>query len=315
MTSREKNNAQALLKNAASGDKAARKTLNAVANPFIEFQTDKFCRRFCHGSFKEAQCTLTPPQGSSAATRNSPILCDKANASYAWMLDELTNEKRLQKIRAENTAQLGSYFKTTVNSLPFYERWKNWRFDRRIHVPKYICDIDEQAKAVFLQLHSSRQSHREMRLIAQNLGMSENQVRPIAEAILIELTQRQRLHILSPSRTFTFSEISPGEHRDSGGDTENSATDFEIEDQQFAPENLVYSSQIRSAWETLSELEQYIIEALVIENQDANVVLKALLSLDISLKKNQPSENNDRQQLYYFKRKALEKLQHLLGGK
>lgn len=300
---------QRLLKHAADGDKAARKTINTVVNPFIEFQTDKFCRRFCQNSFRDARCTLTPPQGSFRGVRSEDILCDKANASYAWMLDELTNKQRLSKIRAENTAQLGSYFKTTVNSLPFYERWKNWRFERRIHVPTYICEIDEQAKSIFLQLHSNRDT----RIIAQNLGLSENTVRSTAEAILITLTQRKRLHLLNPTRTFNFSDITST--NDNDGEEGNPQTEsLEISDTQFSPENLIYSSQIKSAWMQLSELEQYIIEALVIEEQDAIVVLKTLATLDISLKQNQSSQHNNRQQLYYFKRKSLEKLQGFLEG-
>ncbi len=302
---------QRLLKHATDGDKAARKTINTVANPFIEFQTDKFCRRFCQNSFRDARCTLTPPQGSFRGGRSEDILCDKANASYAWMLDELTKKQRLRKIRAENTAQLGSYFKTIVNSLPFYERWKNWRFERRIHVPTYICEIDEQAKSIFLQLHSNRDT----RIIAQNLGLSENTVRSTAEAILITLTQRKRLHLLSPTRTFSFSDITSTSDNDYDGDERNPHNQsLEVGDTQFSPENLTYSSQIKAAWNQLSELEQYIIEALVIEEQDTTVVLKALATLDISLKQNQSSQHNNRQQLYYFKRKSLEKLQGFLEG-
>lgn len=309
MTQTNKQDLQNLLKNASDGDKAARKTINTVANPFIEFQTDRFCRRFCQYSFRDARCTLTPPQGGFRGVRGEEILCDKANASYTWMLDELTNKQRLSKIRAENTAQLGSYFKTIVNSLPFYERWKNWRFERRIHVPTYICEINEQAKSIFLQLHSNR----DMKIIAQNLGLSENKVNSTAEAILISLTQRKRLHLLNPTRTFSFSDVTSTS--DNNEEESNSqAESLEVGDTQFSPENLVYSSQIKAAWNQLSELEQYIIEALVIEEQDAIVVLKALATLDISLKQNQSSQRNNRQQLYYFKRKSLEKLQGYLEG-
>ncbi len=294
---------QVVLENAIQGDVNSRKHINSVAHPFIDFQTDSFCRRFCQNNYRQAKCTLSPPQGNYPAAKRHNILCDKANASYAWMLDELTNNTRLNKIEAVSEAQLASYFKTIVNSLPFYERWKNWRFERRIHVPDYICDIHESAKQVFHKLQSGDNTA----LIAQALRMSEIQAQEIAESILIELTKRRRLYLINPVRTTRL--------RDSS-DTDNSnsdASETEVEDNQYAPERLAYSLQLRAAWKKLDELEQFVIEALVIENQEAQHVLKALETMNISLGKNTSSKENDRQQLYYFKRKSLEKLYGFLS--
>ncbi len=303
---------QALLKKAGDGDPSSRHTVNEVARPYIQFQTDKFCRRFCQNQHLSARCTLSPPQGKPKSSKASDTLCDKANASYGWMLDDLTNENRLQRIRAESISQLAAYFKTTANSLPFYERWKNWRFDRRVHVPEYIADIDEYAKVIFLQLRSGNN----FEMIAQTVGANEAQVRSIVDKILIELTQRKRLYLLNAPKTLTFSEMTPssGNHADqhSTDDVSGSGT-AEFEDHSLSPEKLTYSLQIRKAWEQLDDIEQYIVESLVIENQDANTVLKALAHLEIPLKKNSSHLQNDRQQLYYFKRKTLEKLQKILS--
>ncbi len=300
---------QALLKKAAEGEASARTSVNEVARPYIQFQTDKFCRRFCQNQHLRARCTLSPPQGRPKSSKANDTLCDKANASYGWMLDDLTNENRLQRIRAESVPQLAAYFKTTANSLPFYERWKNWRFDRRVHVPEYISEIDEYAKAIFLQLRSGNT----FEMIAQTVGAKEPHVRTIIDKILIELTQRKRLHLLSAPKTVTFSELSTSsQHSDQhSADEDNGTTEFE--DHTLSPEKLTYSLQLRKAWDQLDDIEQYIVESLVIENQDANTVLKTLKHLEIPLKKNGSHLQNDRQQLYYFKRKTLEKLQKILS--
>ncbi len=301
---------QALLRKAGDGDPSSRNTINEVARPYIQFQTDRFCRRFCQNQHLSARCTLSPPQGKPKSSRASDTLCDKANASYGWMLDDLTNENRLQRIRAESISQLAAYFKTTANSLPFYERWKNWRFDRRVHVPEYIAEIDEYAKVVFLQLRSGNN----FEMIAQAVGADESHVRSVVDKILIELTQRKRLHLLNTPKTMTFSELNASGNYTEQHSTEDDNGSAEFEDHSLSPETLAYSMQIRKAWDQLDDIEQYIVESLVIENQDANTVLKTLAYLEIPLKKSNSHLQNDRQQLYYFKRKTLEKLQKILSS-
>lgn len=291
---------QMLIKQACAGDRDARTYINSVAAPYIEFHSDRFCRRFCQYSYRNARCTLSPPQGPSPS---DSALCDKANASYAWMLDELTNNNRLRKIEAKSEAQLASYFKAMAISLPFYERWKNWRFERRVHVPQYICDINEQAKVVFLNLRSESN----FALIAQKIGASENLVRETADKIIIELSQRKRLHLLNPPSTQS---LSLPENSDSDG--ESNGVQQEIEDSKFSPETLLQADELKQAWSQLDDVEQFVVEALVIEQQDANIVLHALAENNVPLGKNTHADQNDRQQLYYFKRKTLEKLEKLL---
>jgi len=283
---------------ACQGDKQSRTEITALVTPMIQFQTDKFCRRFCQHAYLQTQCTLTPPMRSSNTLSQNTPLCDKANASYTWMLDDLTKEKRLLNIRAKNKIQLIAYFKTLINSLPFYERWKNWRFERRVHVPDYIAAISRYATQIFLLL----QSNHSIPLAAQKLGLAEIVVAEDADKIIVELTRRKRLHLLNPSKTVKFSDLQKVDN-DSG-----EAINFEIEDDKFSPERLVLNEQIKNIWQTLSDVEQFVIEALVIENQDAKHVLSALTEMGISLKKSQDPEENNQQQLYYFKRKALEKL-------
>ena len=72
---------------------------------------------------------------------------------------------------------------------------------------------------------------------------------------------------------------------------------------------------MRAAWQQLDAVEQYVLEALVIEQQDASDVLQALKTMRLSIKKGVPAEDTDRQQLYYFRRKTLARLGQLLNGK
>lgn len=77
---------------------------------------------------------------------------------------------------------------------------------------------------------------------------------------------------------------------------------------EIIEENLLLSK----AWKKLNPVEQFVIEALVIEEQDAEIVLNSLKKLDISFKKGISAADLDRQQLYYFRRKTLVKLHGLL---
>ena len=47
---------------------------------------------------------------------------------------------------------------------------------------------------------------------------------------------------------------------------------------------------------------------MIIEEQDADDVLQALRALGVSIKPGVEAEQTNRQQLYYFKRKALSRL-------
>lgn len=296
-------NAQILLKDVldADGNKSgeARKQLTEFVTPMVGFQTDKFCRRFCQNRFLRERCTLTPPLGRGGS--DLP-LCDEANASYAWMLDDLTHEKRLANIEAESEKQLAGYFRTIINSMPFYERWKNWRFGRRIHIPTYVNELSPHAGKVFYALQSGKNIHE----IIQSLGLNQDLVTELIDKIIIELSQRKRLHLLQQTRTHTFSELAQTSEDDE-------VATYDVEDSEYAPERLFAQHQVRKAWGNLDEIEQFVVEALVIEQQDANHVLLALTQQNISLKKGQKAEDNNRQQLYYLKRKALEKLSATLN--
>ncbi|NOZ53897.1 MAG: hypothetical protein GXP08_12320 [Gammaproteobacteria bacterium] len=282
---------------AASGDKSARTKVNKIVDPIITYQTERFCKRFCNENRYLYSCTLANAWGTPS---KDAILCEWGNASYGWMLNDLTNPKRLRKFDGRNNAHLGKYVFQIANSLPFYERWKDWRFGRKIHVPTYIQDMNPNAAKIFFALRSGNN----VPLIAQKLAICENDVDAIAQRIIIELTQRNRLHLLDPPSTVSLTKSST--------DQEERESQNDIAWTDLAPEQLEDNLRLKDAWQQLTPVEQYILEAMVIEEQDANDVLSALEKLNIQLNENVPANKTDRQQLYYFRRKTLARLAKLL---
>ncbi|MDH5409335.1 MAG: hypothetical protein OEZ33_08355 [Gammaproteobacteria bacterium] len=290
-----------LAQQAASGDKLAREKVNQLIHPVINFQTGRFCKRFCKENRYKYVCTLS--DSWSSPTKDA-VFCEWGNASYAWMLDDLSNSKRLLQYSGKNGARLYDYIYYIANSLPFYERWKDWRFGRKVHVPTYIQELSPAAGKVFYAMRSGDQ----IPLIAQKIMQSIEFTEALCRQIIILLTQKKRLHLLDPPATVSLTQLDPDQdtHPSSGGQQ----TDVPVFDE--TPEFGEDKQQLATAWQTLSPAEQYVIEAMVMEEQDANDVLLALKKLNISIKDGVPASETNRQQLYYFRRKTLNKLADLM---
>ena len=287
-----------LAKQAAQGDPQARATVNEQVHHIITYQTDRFCKRFCRENQYYYICTLPSPWGSPA--KDAP-LCEWGNASYAWMLEDLTNENRLRQFEGKNGARLSDYIYHIANSLPFYERWKDWRFGRRVHVPTYIQELSPDASRIFLALRSGDN----IANIAQRLGKSEHDVEQLCQQIVVTLTQRNRLHLLDPPNTVSLNDLN--RHDD---EEEFSETDLPFFD--LDPEEKETNHKLWQAWQHLSTVEQFVLEAMLIDEQDANDVLAALKKLDLAIADGVPAAQTNRQQLYYFRRKSLAKLAELM---
>ena len=286
---------------AADGDETARRTINQLIHPVISYQTSRFCKRFCRENQYRYACTLQTAWGSPPA---DAVLCEWGNASYAWMLNDLTNRKRLLQFEGKNGARINDYLYHIANSLPFYERWKDWRFGRKIHVPTYIQDLNPDAAKVFLALRNGET----VPAIAQKLGKSQQQTEVLCRQIIITLTRRKRLHLLDPPTTISLTKAAAGEvHDNDGGGSET-----EIASYDETPESREAKEKLLQAWSKLSTVEQFVLEAMLIEEQDASDVLQALKKLNISIKQGVAAEDTSRQQLYYFRRKTLAKLADLI---
>jgi hypothetical protein len=291
-----------LARQAAGGDADARRAINELVDPIIAYQTRRFCRRFCHGNRYRYRCTLeaAPPLRTPA----DALLCEFGNASYAWMLDDLTHSGRLMRFEGRQGARLYDYLFRIANSLPFYERWKDWRFGRSAYVPTYIRDLNPAAGRVFLQLRAGGS----IPAIAQKLHLDEAQAETLGQAIITLLTQKNRLFLLDPPRTVSLSEPQLGDH----WNDETAGAERELPFFDESPEEREAKQRLQKAWGQLTTVEQFVLEAMVIDGEEAGDVLQALRKLDIPIKKGVAAKDSDRQQLYYFRRKAFDKLRRLM---
>ena len=289
------NDQLALAKVAASGEKNARQQVNALVQPIIDFQTSRFCKRFCNENQHLYRCTLKPPMGSM---HHDAAWCEWGNASYGWMLNDLSRDKRLLKYQGINGASLFDYFYQIANSLPFYERWKDWRFGRKIHVPTYIQSLSPDAAGVFWGLRAGDN----LVMLAQKISRPLADVEQLAQSIIYLLTEKKRLHLLNPPKLVSMTE--------SMDDSESDQEDRQIELASYdeAIEVQEDKQRLQQAWAQLDPVEQYVLEALLIDELDAEDVLSALRKLGLSIKKGVSAEQTDRQQLYYFRRKTLARL-------
>lgn len=288
-----------LARQAAQGLAPARVQVNDLVQPIIDFQTSRFCKRFCRENRFRYQCTLPTPYGSPTEKTS---LCEWGNASYGWMLDDLTSSKRLKKFQGREGSSLYNYLYQIANSLPFYERWKDWRFGRKVYVPTYIQELGPVAAKVFLALRTNQN----IELIAQSLGENTTAVTNLCQQIIMLLTQKKRLHLLNPPENISLTQNA------SDSDEQDSSKQMEIASYDEPPEQAENKKQLKDAWQQLSGVEQYVVEALVIEDQNAAAVLKALKMMGVSIKDGVTPEQTNRQQLYYFRRKTLTKLAELI---
>ncbi|HHJ36557.1 MAG TPA: hypothetical protein ENJ87_12400 [Gammaproteobacteria bacterium] len=287
-----------LAQRAADNEVSARKKVNELIRPIIRYQTNRFCKRFCKENCIYFKCTLDPPVNACSGDSS---LCEWGNGSYAWMLDDLSSSKRLKKFRANNNATLFDYCYVIANSMPFYERWKDWRFGRKIYVPRYIRDLGKTAVTVFFGLRS-QQSYE---MISQSTSKSVEDIQELSRRIIQLLTKKNRLHLLNAAQSVSFS------HEPDDGQA-RSSIEAETASHDEAIDKIEDRALLTRAWKQLSPVEQFVIEALVIDEQDAEIVLNTLKKLDLSIKKGVDASSTDRQQLYYFRRKTLAKLYDLM---
>lgn len=284
-------NDQQLVQQTIAGDVSARKKVNEIAHPLISYQTRLFCKRFCKDNIINYQCTLP---GTTISDNTPRPFCEWGNASYSWMLDDIASNEKLSRYQATNQATLKQYLSQIVHSLPFYERWKNWRFERRIYVPDYIQAIHKKAHRIFYAMKSGDSTE----IISQAINETEQTVSEISYQILAELTSRNKLHILQPRYEFSINQ-----------QEESETSSIELPSNEQTPDTSASNLQLAKAWQQLNSLEQFVLESLVIDNQDANDVLAAIHAMAKSVGTDELSQKlksiQNRQQLYYFKRKAL----------
>jgi len=287
-----------LINASINGDAKAKKQLVNLVDPIINMQTKKYCRRFCKENRSISSCTIFPEW--KHADRSTP-LCEWGNGSYGWMLEYLTKPERLAKYEGRDGAQLIDYWYVIATSYPFYDHWKNWRFNRRIRAPKYIIPLDPHASHIFLLLCSQV----EIIDIAQRLNLNETEVKEITQRIMAELLTRKKLYLLDSPKYVSLSDLTIN-------DDEDNNAEYDVPDWDDSPEHLEEIELIKEAWKKLNPIQQFVLQAMDVDYMSANEVLDALVIADYRILPNKEPKDVNRQQLYYYRKKTLIQLSNLV---
>ena len=291
-----------LARSAAEGNEAARKSITELANDLINRKNSELCKKHCYENCKYYACTI---DGRWGRQESDAPLCENGNASYCWMLEDLTGAKRLLKYEGRNGASLLGYLTKIADSHEFLGRWRDYRFKRRVRVPAYINDLDEDAGRLFRWIVDRD----EVPNMAQRLDRNEDEVREIYDRIIVELTKRGRLHMLDGIREVSMTSLGrPGD-----ADDEHDGSEFEIPYYDVPMENLERRDMVSEAWKKLSFIEQFVLEAMGIDGLSAKETLRALREEGLSIKDGVPPENLKLQDIYYFYRKTVSRLAGFSG--
>ncbi len=284
---------EALARQAANGNPVAREAISRLAHPLIQKQTERFCKRFCYNNHFHFRCPLFPDWGLKE--KDAP-LCDWGNHSYTWMLEDLTGPERLKTFSGE---RLSSYFHAIVHSLPFYERWKDSRFGRRVRIPPYIQCIAPLAGKIFLWMVDQQS----VGWMAQQTHLAYEKVEAIAGHIIDELTERGKLYLLNSPRATSLTV-----EEEEGEDCQR-----DLPDSSWDPAEEEAARKMREGRKQLTAIENFVLDKMVGEDCSAAVILAALARVGISIKEGVLPEKTNEQQLHYFKRRALAKLARVSG--
>lgn len=267
----------------------------------IEKRTVQLCKEFCYQHRYEYYCTVDGKWGVSC---EQSALCEWGNATYAWMLDDLLKSNRVKPFAGKSSESTVKYFSKIIHSQIFKERFKDWRFGRRIRVPEYIKVLDKDAQKIFWRLCD----HDEPENIAQQLGRPFHDVAQVVERIHRELHRRNKIHLLLGTTNVAMDELDEGETLNIAGTGRCAASQYE---QWYEEERA--KETVMNAYRKLSWKEQYVLDAMVVDGLKAGHVLQALRSIGISLTDDVPPSELTEQKVYYFLRKTMVKLKKLTG--
>ena len=163
--------------------------IRAVVEPIITRATKTLCKQHCRGERFRLVCTV---DASWSRASKDASLCDRGNEAYEWMLRDLLGGAKLDKFMDSDRQGVVKYFTKTVNSQPFYERFKDMRFGERVRIPAYIKAIHPLARRVFWMLRK----HETIPFITQALEQPETIIRTWVNAIYLKLREHRSSHLL-----------------------------------------------------------------------------------------------------------------------
>ena len=266
---------------------------NTIQHELIDSHIQRLCKQLCYGNRFDYLCTL---DDKWSRPPTDAVLCEWGNASYDWMLSELEYLQKQNAINGREVLQKRNYYNKILSSTPFWERYKNWRFKRRLRVPDYIKALDPDARQVFWWLHDQDNAEN----IAQRLRRNSKEIKRLINDIQLELAKRHRSYLLEPDIEYSLETLNPV-------DSENF---FSFETQ---PEKQELQQKIKYAYQQLSWLEQFVLDSMVVDGLKADSVLSALKSQSLSLSEKLSCEQMNVQHVYYFLRKTISKLKETAG--
>ena len=266
--------------------------IDVVIPRVIAQHVDCLCKKICRDNCYKYKCTLDLSWGKPPGNAS---LCEWGNATYDWMQAELLHITNLNESNNRKIFFLERYFRKIVTSVQFWERYKNWRFGRRLRVPDYIKALDRHACRIFWSLYDQDS----MEIIAQKINLPESEVGVLVGKIYSELHARKRLYILEKEIVYSL-------------DSESLDSDSDIQaflSVHIAEEELESHENIMAAYKQLSWQEQYILDVMVVDNLSAGAVLMTLKEQSIALDDRTAPQDLDVQKIYYFLRKTISKLE------
>jgi len=262
-----------------------------IIQEIVDDHIERLCKKLCYGNRSYYQCTLDT---SWSHSKNNSALCEWGNASYEWMLSELMHLHQQNERNDRKISLIENYYRKIIHSISFWERYKNWRFKRRLRVPDYIKVLDPDARQIFWWLYDQDS----IANIAQRLGRDAAEIRILVSNIHHELTIRKRSYLLSPNVEVSLENLDPLEN--------NEAL------KTFIPEDQAEMHlKVKTAFKQLTWLEQFILDSMVIGDLQAGSVLAALKAQSISLSEKHSPNDMNTQHVYYFLRKTIRKLKQL----
>ena len=275
------------------------KDISGIVEPIIARATKILCKKHCRGERFRLKCTVDAlwsraPQDAS--------LCDRGNEAYEWMLRDLLGGAKLDKFIESDREGVAKYFTKTVNSKPFYERFKDMRFGERVRIPAYIKAIHPLARRVFWMLRKQDT----IPCIAQALEQPETIVRTWVNDIYLKLREHRSSHLLQSNVALSLDALSEN-------DEAPCSDSITVKDLHHDLERQQEQARAQAAYAQLSWQDQFIIDSLT-ENLGAKAVLEALALEGIILEGVNDTPMDEKcaeQRLYYLRRKALVRLKTL----
>lgn len=282
---------------AAGGEKAAQREVAALADNVARVRAAKYCKRFCGRNRLDYFCTV---DSSFGVQRQSAPRCEWGSFSYFFFFDRLVNPNTLSRFEGREGTTLQRYFRAVAGSLGLWERWKNKRFQRRVHLPKVVAGLGEDAAAVYYGLRDGDAIEN----MAQRLRRSEADVRKLAATIRRVLAQERRAY---QEQEFRELSLSGGQ----GRDDEEDAADWEPESVDPPIEHVQMLERLSQVLPQLTWIEQFIVQAMIMESMSAEAVLHALCEENIEIKPGQFARDVNINQIYYLRDKTLTKLRRM----